>query len=334
MNFRIVKPHLAASASKVAYNTLEGHILVSSPMGGMLNGAKGGSSMIAIFPEIVATAAAGDIERLAILVRKYFGAAETRAPKIDVARLIESAGLSVRRLSIDAHGALLAKDERGIFQIAIVLHPHLAAAASQFMMAHMLGRYLLEVQPLIARGDWQASGFQEKDCALTRYAQGRSGGGASAQASRSVAAADAFAAALLLPSAMLERAIVRLQDHGKVASFFGVNQALVRRRLGDLKISTPEPVNFLDAENRAGIAPPEPTTAEPEAAASQLVPPEPTMPRAYAASTYGSTEKMTRQKSVKDEAPVSAQTQERQAKGMERLREIARKLDKGVGNGR
>jgi hypothetical protein len=148
------------------------------------------------------------------------------------------------------------------------------------------------------------------------------------------AAADALAAALLLPSAMLERAIVRLQDHGKVASFFGVNQALVRRRLGDLKISTPEPVNFLDAENRAGIAPPEPTTAEPEAAASQLVPPEPTMPRAYAASTYGSTEKMTRQKSVKDEAPVSAQTQERQAKGMERLREIARKLDKGVGNGR
>jgi hypothetical protein len=55
------------------------------------------------------------------------------------------------------------------------------------------------------------------------------------------------------------------------------------------------------------------------------------MPRAYAASTYGSTEKMTRQKNIREEAPVSAKPSDRPATGMERLREIARKLDKGVG---
>jgi len=286
--------------------------------------------MIAIFPEIVATAAAGDSERLAILVRQYFGAAESRAPKLDVSKLAESAGLAVRSLKIDARGALLAKDERGSFQIAIVLHPHLTAGASQFMLAHLLGRYLLEVQPMIARGDWQASGFQERDCALTRYAQGGAGGQQGSQTLRAVAAADAFAAALLLPAAMLERALEKLQDHGRVASFFGVHPSLVRRRLDDLRGASGAPVNFLDAETRAGFTPPEPTVVEPESAASQIIPPEPTMPRAYAASTYGSTEKMTRQKSFKDETQATPQAAERSASGMERLRAIARKLDKGV----
>ncbi len=288
--------------------------------------------MIAIFPEIVTTAAAGDVERLAILVRKYFGADETRAPRIDVAKVVESAGLNVRRLSIDAHGALLAKDERGSFQIAIVLHPHLAAAPSQFMMAQLLGRYLLEVQPLIARGECQVSGFQEKECALTRYAQGRTAGRSGPAQRGGEAAADAFAAALLLPRAMIERAYEKLQDEAKVASFFGVNQALVRRRLDDLKIAVKAPVNFLDAEHQAGIQPPEPPSSDLESSGTKIVAPEPTMPRAYAASTYGSTEKMTRQKDTRQEAtPTVSKAADRPATGMERLREIARKLDKGVG---
>jgi hypothetical protein len=152
--------------------------------------------MIAIFPEIVQCAASGDVERLAILFRKYYGGKQTAAPRPSLTALLGAAGLSVRHLGDAAGragaqataaapvGALLAKDERGAFTITAVIQGTEEDAATRFLLAHQLGHYLLDIQPLIASGDWQVSGFREEACPLKRYA---AGGGGVLPVARSVA---------------------------------------------------------------------------------------------------------------------------------------------------
>ena len=83
--------------------------------------------MIAIFPEIAACAASGNVEKLAVLVRKYFGGDQTYAPKLDTMKLMQQAGLEVQVLPIASQAALLAKDENGAFRIVAVLSESVGA---------------------------------------------------------------------------------------------------------------------------------------------------------------------------------------------------------------
>ncbi len=299
--------------------------------------------MIAIFPEIVAAAAAGDVERLAILVRRYFCDRETFAPKPDVGRLMINAGMEVKTLPMDTHGALLAKDERGAFTITAVVNERVDETQRRFLLAHMLGHYLLEIQPVIARGDWQASGYREPQCPAKRYAQSSPVDMNQLEARRELLADD-FAVALLLPRGMVRRAFEQLKDVERTAQFFGVAAAVLGRRLSDIGLAPNLPSNFLDAERQIGAA----VDAPPEAKA-MVAPIEPSMPRSYAASTYGQTEKQTRKPaakpSVKPATKAGGQAERAPAPnpaptrkptpaapkgiGMDRLREIARKMDKG-----
>ncbi len=297
--------------------------------------------MIAIFPEIAAAALAGDVERLAILVRRYFCDREAHAPNPDVARLMINAGMEVKTLPMDTLGALLAKDERGAFNITCVVHERTEEPAKRFLLAHMLGHYLLEIQPLIARGDWQISGYREAHCPAKRYAQAAPGSAGANLEQRREIAADEFAAALLLPRGMVRRAMDHLKDLDKTAAFFNVTLAVLCRRLGDIGIMQPGPTNFLDAERQLGGEP----LAEAEPAPTLNAPIEPSMPRSYAASTYGQTEKATRQPVAKAPAPAvkggarpaakptakpaPKATAEPVGQGMDRLRAIARRMDKG-----
>lgn len=301
--------------------------------------------MIAIFPEIAAAAAAGDVDRLAILVRRYFCDRETFAPKPDVGRLMINAGMEVKSLPMDTLAALLAKDERGTFRITAVISDRMNDdAQKRFLLAHMLGHYLLEVQPVIARGDWQVSGFREAQCPAKRYSQG-SPVGMNALEARRETLADDFAAALLLPRGMVRRAIEQIKDPERTAAFFGVGLAVLARRLTDIGLAPNLPSNFLDAERQIGGTPE--SAPEPKAV---VAPAEPAMPRSYAASTYGQTEKQTRKvqpaagkAAVSKASPPKAQatptppaprppaSQRAGAplgQGMDRLREIARKMDK------
>src|SRR5687767_12375970 len=79
--------------------------------------------MIAIFPELSAAAAAADVERLAVLVRRYFGGSEVFSPRPAVKDLVRRVGIDVETFPVNAHGALLAKDERGAFKIVAVVGP-------------------------------------------------------------------------------------------------------------------------------------------------------------------------------------------------------------------
>jgi Zn-dependent peptidase ImmA (M78 family) len=293
--------------------------------------------MIAIFPEIAAAAAAGDVDRLAILVRRYFCDRETFAPKPDIGRLMINAGMDVKHLPMDTFGALLAKDERGAFTVTAVINERVVDEPQRrFLLAHMLGHFLLEVQPVIARGDWQVSGYREAQCPAKRYAQGSPGGMNEFDAKRE-GLADEFAAALLLPRGMVRRAFEQIKDAERTAAFFGVGLAVLTRRLADMGLAPNLPANFLDAERQIGGAAEAPSEPKPVVA-----PAEPAMPRSYAASTYGKTEKQTREAKspspvkptamAKTPAPAPAPAKRApptSGQGMDRLREIARKMDKG-----
>jgi hypothetical protein len=264
---------------------------------------------------LVTAARAADVERLAVLVRRYFGGTDTFRPQPDVERLVRTAGIRIERLPTGGRGALLAKDERGKFAIVAVVEPGLDAATTRFLLAHQLGHFLLDVQPLIAQGDWQVSGYREPQCPLRRYGAGEPPAPAQALDARREARADAFAAALLMPLGMVKKAYERLHEPDKLAQFFGVTPAAALRRLEALGCVPQEgPVNFLDAERR--LTPPgrhegsgeasDVTVEQLTQAAAVLAPPS--MPRSFAAARYGQTERKTRgplvEASSEDEAPA------------------------------
>lgn len=325
--------------------------------------------MIAIFPQLAAAASAGEIEQLAILVRRYFGGREVFAPRPNLQALLQAAGLAVSRIDSEEIGALLAKDERGSFAIVAVVGREVSMVSERFLLAHLLGHYLLDVQPLIARGEWQVSGFREVICPLQRYSAGGTDlsdtdATLAQHDARREERADAFAAALLLPRGMVRRAAEKFREVEAVADFFAVSRACMLRRLQDIGLVAAPPANFLAAESQ--LAPPVPDAGQPIPTPTAAAVPEVTaMPRSYAASTYGATERKTRQGKGQDQrldnaeprragtmtqpspastssppssppssqpsSPRSSGPQSGRGLGMERLREIARKLDKGVG---
>lgn len=316
--------------------------------------------MIAIFPETLASAAKGDIEELAIVTRRYYGGEEKFAPCPDIVGLTTAVGLEVKTLPLDGLGALVAKDEQGVFSITAFLAPLGDKVAARFLLAHMLGHYFLDIQPLIAKGDWQRSGFRETTCPLRRYTQDDLSGHPPTFELVKEARADLFAAALLMPLGMVKRAMEAMNDKEKVARFFGVTTPCLDRRLMDIGLVTKDPANFLDAE--ATIGREKAQSNRHDDTPPLIAPTEPAMPRSFAASTYGQTARATSRDGLSagentegTEGPSkqiqsSSQSESRATGrpvvsrtvtgvstgasgrgGMQRLREIARQLDKTRG---
>ena len=122
------------------------------------------------------------------------------------------------------------------------------------MLAHLLGHYLLDVQPQLARGEWRTSGFREHVCPLTRYGQNATSAQTPEKEQQREMLADEFAGALLMPKAMVLRAMERLQDVKVVADFFDVTVACLTRRLEILmgvRHNTETP-SFTHAESMMG----------------------------------------------------------------------------------
>lgn len=306
--------------------------------------------MIAIFPEIVSCAKSGDAEKLAVLVRKYFGGDETFSPRPDLIKMMRQAGLEVQELPIASQAALLAKDEKGSFRIVAVLNESVAADKKRFMLAHMLGHVLFDIQPKIAKGDWEASGFRENQCPMARYSGDVPCGRMSAAQADLEARADGFAAAILMPKAMVIRAFEKINDVEKAAQFFGVSSSCLKRRLEALGLLATKPINFIDAEQKILDSRPKKVLRQDIDPASQLKVDEARMPRSFAASTYTShqTEKersehpraatettqtlpRPQNQNVRTNEEHSTQAPDKQpSKGMARIRELARRIDKSV----
>lgn len=318
--------------------------------------------MIAIFPELAQSAASGDAERLGLLARKYFGGPQAYAPRPDVEKLARDAGIRVERLPLEAHGALLAKDEKGRFTIVAVIPQATCEMTARFTLAHLLGHYFMDVQPLIARGDWQVSGYREVTCPLKRYAGQMEAVAQNAVMQQRELKADTFAASLLMPRGMVRKAMEKLGEVEKVAAFFSVTRGCLARRLSDLGMTAGgTPVSFLHAEQLSGgpgLDTPRATDLDQLHAPAGLA--ERPLPRAVAASGYAARKPRDKTNEAAGQSAVAgarstgshpgadaadqrssratppgasgaASQDGERLSGMERLRAIARRLDKQPG---
>jgi Zn-dependent peptidase ImmA (M78 family) len=262
-------------------------------------------------------------------------------PKIDVLGLVRHFGIPVGMAPIKYFGAIAVRDDQGDIRASILIGEALKQKQLNFTLAHLLGHFLLQIQPRLANSDWKSSGYKELIDPSRRYANGA---GLDHVAPSDFAAedlADRFAAALLLPRAMLLRAHEKLGDLRMVAEFFGVEVAVVERRLEDISVSEGSLIKG------AGVAR---QGARTEAAidvlnelahseASRGVPPEQlirdvsqpksVMPRAVAAHSYSDA---AQSESGAGEADSQGKRGKRSSsgglKGMDRIRELARRLDK------
>ena len=282
--------------------------------------------MLALFPEIAAAAQGGDLEKLSVLIRTYFAADEATKPRLDAAAVVRQFGIPIGIDSTNYFGAIGVRDVSGNIRASIMVRDQLTPEQKSFLLCHLLGHFVLHVQPVLARGEWKTSGFRENVDPVRRYAFGEGVSGISAQDYAAEDLADRFAGALLMPAAMFRRAMEKLQDPIKVAAVFGVTKETVERRIDDLGTSHPvealiragarTAVDGSDLNPQRGVL----TEVPPEQLIRDVNQPVAATPRAVAAHSYSDaaqTEPKTRKPSGGDDI-----------KGMARLRELARKMDR------
>lgn len=213
--------------------------------------------MIAIFPEIIAAAKAKDLEALAVLVRKYFGGKAKFAPRIDLIELLATAGISVERSTrLPYHAALVATDEKGRFSVNILIKANLDPIDERFTLAHMFGHFLLTMQDQISRGELTTNGFREIESPHIRYTAGQRDLHRPQSPEAQEILADQFAASLLIPRAMLTRAMEKLTDIDRTAVFFGVSKPCLSERLNSIGLGmepmapSSQPTGTAPAEKR------------------------------------------------------------------------------------
>jgi len=211
--------------------------------------------MIAIFPEIVNLAAKGDIENLACMVRKYFGGPQAYSPVLNVERLMVHAGITTKEFSNAGIGALVAEDSNGRFSVSALINPQIHNSTERnLLLAHLLGHFLLQVQPEIARGEVARHGFKEALSPLQRLITRRCRIDEVQWQHEEDRQADLFALALLLPLGMLRRSVSKLVSVDRVAAFFGLVPALIQLRLDQLTV--PPVVTIRPASPAAGFRSP------------------------------------------------------------------------------
>ncbi|NRA64042.1 MAG: ImmA/IrrE family metallo-endopeptidase [Pseudobacteriovorax sp.] len=190
--------------------------------------------MLAIFPEIAATAGQGDIELLSCLVRKYFAGTNVYNPRLNVESIVSAVGISYSNTAMPYYGVLAAKDEGGRMLVTIANQDSdLSPLEKNFLLGHQLGHFFLHVQPYLVRGEWKNTGFKEDYKPMQRYLQPNYEV-LTESAANLERQADEFSAALLMPMGMVKRAVEKLQDTKKVAELFAVSEPLISRRLEDI----------------------------------------------------------------------------------------------------
>jgi IrrE N-terminal-like domain len=286
--------------------------------------------MLALFPEIAVCAQSGDLEKLSILVRTYFASGDATKPRVNVLALVKEFGLPVGHAPIKYFGAIAVKDSLGDIRGSIIIRDTSTPQQQAFVLSHLLGHFLLHIQPLLARSEWTSSGFKEILDPVRRYAFGEGVAGVSAQNYATEDQADRFAGALLMPRAMLVRAMEKLQDSEKVAMFFGVTKEMVERRMDDIGVEHPVGAMLragarvatpVDVLNQLADSSLEEISVQPDQQLRDVTVPNAPMPRAVANNSYLDTLHAEPASKIPDvgREPLT---------GMARIRELARKMDK------
>jgi Zn-dependent peptidase ImmA (M78 family) len=288
--------------------------------------------MLALFPEISQKVQLGDLESLAVLIRKYFAGDQATKPRLDARAIVRSFGIPVGMAGIKYFGAIAVRDEGGDIRASIIVRNQLTKEQENFVLCHLLGHFVLQIQPRLAKAEWASSGFKELIEPGRRYAFGEGVTGVSAHDFAAEDAADRFAAALLMPGAMLRRAMEKLSDAQKVASVFGVSSDVLERRLDDLGARHPaEPLvragarvaTPVDVLNQLAHSGSDGIPIQAEQLIVEVNQPVASMSRAFAAHSYQDVAQ--HDGATHQQAPKDRSTRR---KGMERIRELAMKMDK------
>ena len=187
--------------------------------------------MLAIFPQLKSCVEKGQREHLAVLVRQYFGGRLAAKPQIDMEGLVEDFGIAICRGPLNQYvGATLVEDCKGQFKVSFVLSEGFNTTERQFMLAHMLGHFLFDIQHQLASGDLKTRGLSESISPMVRYEQAYYPDIGKSEDVQREERADDFAASLLMPKGMFVKAYETLNNDGVIANVFGVSEACVRQR--------------------------------------------------------------------------------------------------------
>lgn len=291
--------------------------------------------MFAIFPEILNQTSAGDLEAVTCLVRKYFGDGQVFTPNLRVSELCANAEIKVRPDARNIAARMEAWDANGQFRIEISVHPDIKNQRElNYILALMLGHVFLDLQPKMAKGELQRSIFEKRNSPLRELLL----------SPNSASEADLFASSLLLPKAMVKKAMAALKTKNDVAAFFNVDLPLLEFRLSKLGLIQGATSEGTKAEPlRETKAKAEPLKAEPRKSETRKAEPKKSEPEGKAVpnqdlSSLARVNRSTAARSYKKEgenlsepkaSPAKSRT-ETASPGLERLRQLARKIDKSV----
>jgi Zn-dependent peptidase ImmA (M78 family) len=314
--------------------------------------------MFAIFPEILLQAEKGDIEALACLVRKYFGEQQVFVPNLRVAELCANAEIAIDSDIQKSASRLTAWDAHGTFRLAVSMHPEIKNLREQnYILARSLGHLFLDLQPKMAKGELQRTIFENKTSPLRDLLID----------GKPASVIDNFALSLILPKAMVRKAMSALTSRKDVAAFFNVDLPLLEYRLENLGLfgaekgpSAAAPKIEIRMKARSEVKPEAKaevrTRAEPkgEAKADPKVDPKPSMRPTAGGSAAQPPKKREAEISSKPSPnqdlsslarvnkSVAAMGYKKEGErteivapsksspGLERLRQLARKIDKSV----
>lgn len=268
--------------------------------------------MIAIFPQIATYAMQKDLEKLVVAVRTTYGGNHKFAPQMDMELLCANMGVKVQKTAMNYPGAVIVNDDKGQFSVTFCLQPSLVSTEARFLLAHLIGHYLLHIQPMVMRGEWTGQGFKELQSRQKSFANGTVDQRSQIKEREQDAEADRFAAALLIPVGLLKRAQEKQISAPELHVYFGVSEAVLQRRLENLGWVAVKPSNFLAAEAQLD-------TERPTKKSAPRVP--------DAATVQPDSAKIGKAQKVVGHASYRPQVTRENEKGMERIREIARKLD-------
>jgi Zn-dependent peptidase ImmA (M78 family) len=317
--------------------------------------------MFALFPEILHVTEKGDPEALALLVRKYFGENQIYAPRLRVGDFYRNAGIDLSFEEIPGYARLDAWDSKGQYFVQCRLNPRFPNPREQnYALAHLLGHVFFDLHPKMANGELQRSVFEESISPAERFVK------SSGPLAKAEMLADAFALNLLLPRGMVKKAVTTLRTFEDAAAFFHVDPAVLIKRLEQLgmkEAAVPEAspaqkpakreAKLIGAEGKIPPPPmskssrPEPATSPMDlmkaaSPPSKAAPPPAPKAKAAAPSKPADQSSMTRvarnvaalsyrredQRSTED--AKSAEGEEPQSKGLDRIRRLAKKIDGSV----
>jgi Zn-dependent peptidase ImmA (M78 family) len=251
--------------------------------------------MLAIYPELSQMARSGKIEELSVAVRKYFGGTSYASPRIKVSSLLHEIGIPVLKGNSPDVGLIAAKDHGGTFSCQIGIRHGIPESEENFLLAHLLGHYFLDVQLLVLNSDAKQWAARERCLPHLRYTHQNNLD--SKDDLQNDAVLDQFAASLLLPKSMVVRAFEKLHSTEKVALFFGTLPSIVERRLDDLMMTSEKKERGVEGGKVASTQVGKKTTSDQIVASAE----------------------------VNQQSPAAPLLK---GKGMERLRQLAKSMDK------